>query len=164
MCGVGQPLEIGQFGDIIAHQHNIRRIHRNITAQSTHRNAHIGRFQRRRIIHTVPDHTDRFAAFLNGYDVFDLFFRQKLCPHLPNAHLTGKIIRGLLIVTGQQNDIRIHTVQTVHHTLGRPAQHIGHCHHTDAFCTLCHQNRGLSLGTELFKGAIDPIAEHHAPV
>ena len=63
--GIGQSLEVGQLGNIVAHEDDIGCVHSNIAAQTSHGNANIGGFQSGGIVDTVTDHADSFSALLN---------------------------------------------------------------------------------------------------
>ena len=107
---IGQPLEVGQLGYIVTHENDIGSVHSDITAQTSHGNAHSGGFQSRRIVDTVADHADSFSLILDCCNIADLFFRQQLRSDLSDTNLPGKVVSSFLIITGQQNDIRVHTM------------------------------------------------------
>ena len=64
--GIGQPIEVGKFGNVITHENNIGSIYGNIAAQTAHGDTNIGGLQRGSIVDTVTDHTDSLSALLNG--------------------------------------------------------------------------------------------------
>ena len=124
--GIGKALQIGQFGNIITHQHDIGSVYSNIAAQAAHGDAHVGGFQGGRVVDAVTDHTDALALLPDGGNAADFLLRQQLRTHLLDANLLRKVIGRLFVVTGEQNDVGVHTVQPLHHALGFGPQHLYH--------------------------------------
>ena len=108
--GIGQALQIGQFGNIVTHQDHIGSFHSDIAAETSHRYTYIGNFKCRSIIYAITDHADTVSFLLNCCNTIYLFFRQELCFQLIDTNLAGKVVGGFLIVTGKQNNICVHAV------------------------------------------------------
>lgn len=56
-CGIGQLFQIGQLGNVVAHQGDVGSLYRNVAAHASHRHSNAGGFQRRGVVHAVPYHT-----------------------------------------------------------------------------------------------------------
>ena len=113
---VRQPLQIRDFGQVVAHQRHIRSFHRDVASHASHGDADIGSFQGRRIIDAITDHADPMVFFLQFFDIPDLFLRQKFRFDIRDAGLEGKIVCRLFIIAGKQNCAGMHS--------GQPGDHI----------------------------------------
>ena len=55
---------IGDLRDVIRHESYVRRFDGRLRARNSHRDTHIGRGKRGRIIDAITNHRDQIAAFL----------------------------------------------------------------------------------------------------
>ena len=74
--GIGQPLQIGNLGEIVLHQGDVCGFHLNVAAHAAHGDTGVGSFESRCIVDAVADHSDGSAGCLQLGDVSDLFLRQ----------------------------------------------------------------------------------------
>ncbi len=99
----GQGKQMGQLLNLVIHQSNIRSVYGNVTAYAAHGNAHIGLFQRRRVIDPVTDHADIVSKFLEGSDLVELVFGQAVCVDLADAQLFSNDIGRVLVIPRQKD-------------------------------------------------------------
>ena len=130
--GVGQALEIGDFGNIIAHQRDVRRLYGDIASHAAHRHANVRRFECGRIVDPIADHAHGVPIRLQLFQMPDFFRGQQPGVYRRDTRLRGKIRGGLRIIPGEQHRICVHPAQAGDHLPGRRAQHVGQSDHADA--------------------------------
>ena len=97
-CGhhsFGKTQKMRQFFYIIIDQSNIRGIHSDVASDFTHCNAHIGFFQRRRVIDAVSDHADRLPVLLICIDPGEFIFRKTSGMDLTDMEKSGDMNSGI---------------------------------------------------------------------
>lgn len=96
---IGKTFQVRNLGNVIAHQGDVGGFDRNVASHAAHRNANLGRFQCRRIVNAVTDHTNGPVFLLQSHDVFHLLLGQKLGSDLGNIDLCRKITKSFYSIS-----------------------------------------------------------------
>ena len=99
----GKGHKMRQLPNFIVDQYNIRCIHRDVTAHTTHRDADIRHLQRRCIVDAVPDHRDRLSTLLISRNPVQLILRQAVCMDGTDSRLPRDVHRRRIVISGQQH-------------------------------------------------------------
>ena len=116
-----------QLADLILDQSNVRRIHRDITADTAHGDPHQRPLQRRRIVDAVAHHAYRPAAVLQLVYDRELILREALGPHGPDSNRPGDPLRRTPPVPGDEHRLHAAFFQRRHHVRRLRAHGISKC-------------------------------------
>ena len=154
-CALGQPDRLGQAQQVVAHERDVRGLHRHRRTGRAHRHPDIRRGQGGCIVDTVADHRHRVSLTLELGDSVELVLGQHAGPDLVDSGLRGDRLGHQLHVTGEHDDL-------LHARLVQPRDHLERVrtdcvrHRDDARDTGIHRNGhgGLALPRELVSGPL----------
>ena len=107
MRSVRRPRITGfrDFGEIVLHESDVRRLDGGIAADGSHGEANAGDGKRGRVVHAVADHADVGVLGDELADVFDLLLRHEVADGFVDARLFGDGGGGALVVAAEHDDL-----------------------------------------------------------
>ena len=126
-----QPDREGQSPEVIADQHDIRHLQRDIGAGGAHGDPDVGCGQSGGVIHAVADHGDEVARVHQSLQFQHLLVGQKASLHGVRSDAVGHRLCDALVVSGQDQDLaNSRAFQSSHRGGGIGARLVRHCDHT----------------------------------
>ena len=117
--------QVGQCGDVVAHERDVGGIDGDVAARAAHGDAHRGAFEGGRVVDAVAHHAHGRAFALEALDGGQLVLGEAVGLHLDDAGLGGDVARGLGMVAGEQHRLDAQRADAAHGGFGRGAHGVG---------------------------------------